>query len=189
LGRDVLRILASTNGRRRANVTVLVRGPESELAVCAWWPQIHAQMNLATLTSGDLKKIVRLLERKESSVAKIRAIDRELAAFAEPVPAAPPKGVGKRGRHPGRKAGRPPGRPPGGPPGMVAAPAKRPGKPGQVKPGILELLREAGRAGMKVQEIAKRRGSSPNSVRVWFSSHKRIKGIKKLGPGHYAWVG
>jgi hypothetical protein len=171
--------------------------PESELAVCGWWPQIHAQMNLTTLTSGDLKKIVRLLEWKESHLAKIAAIDKELAAFDEPAAAAPPKAAVRRGRPPGRTAGRPPGRPPARPPGhptappaapKAAAPANRPGKPGQLKPGIPELLQQAGKGGMKIQEIARRRGSSPGSVRVWFYSHKKIKEIKKVGPGHYAWV-
>ncbi|MGD0537988.1 MAG: hypothetical protein ABSC03_10125 [Verrucomicrobiota bacterium] len=130
-------------------------------------------MNFAQIASADLKRVVTLVEQKETLLAQVAKLDAELASFqsGEPfAPAAPAKGK------PGRKPGRP-------------AKAKTGGR-GALKAAIIELLTAAGASGLTVQEIAAKLKAKPSNIHVWFSSTgKTVKEIKKLGPGKYAWVG
>jgi hypothetical protein len=130
-------------------------------------------MNFTQIASADLKRVVTLVEQKETLLAQAAKIDAELAGFqsGEPVaPAAPAKGK------PGRKPGRP-----------VKA---KTGARGAMKAAITELLQGAGASGLSVLEIAAKLKAKPGNVHVWFSSTgKTIKQVKKLGPGKYAWSG
>lgn len=78
--------------------------------------------------------------------------------------------------------------------GSVAKPgaakgAKR-GKHGAVKEAIIELVKKAGSEGITVKEIAAKLGTKYNRVFTWFyNTGKKIKDIKKVGPGKYRWVG
>ena len=68
-------------------------------------------------------------------------------------------------------------------------PAKR-GKRGAVKEAVIELVRTAGPAGTTVKEIAAALGRSSPSISLWFfSTGKKVKEIKKIGRGKYAWAG
>jgi hypothetical protein len=129
-------------------------------------------MNLTQIASADLKRVVALVEQKETLLAQVAQLEAELAGFqsGEPVaPATPAKGK------PGRKPGRP---------------AKaRTGARGALKAAIIELLTGAGASGLTVQELAAKLKAKPGNVHVWFSSTgKTIKQVKKLGPGKYGWV-
>ena len=129
-------------------------------------------MNLTQIASADLKRVVGLVEQKETLLAQIAKIDAELAGFqsGEPAEAAAPA-KGKPGRKPGR-------------------PAKaEAGRSGAMKAAITELLTAAGASGLSVQEIAAKLKAKPGNVHVWFSSTgKTIKQVKKLGPGRYGWA-
>jgi hypothetical protein len=138
-------------------------------------------MNLTTLKAADLKKILKLLERKEAILAKVAAIDRDLASFGGNETATPAAAAPVRKPRKARQA-----RTSGG-----KAQAKPPvvHQRGQVKARILELLQNAGKNGIGVRDIATSLGATPGRVFVWFSSNKKsIKQIKKIGPGRYAWV-
>ncbi len=130
-------------------------------------------MNLTQIASADLKRVVTLVEQKETLLAQVAKLDAELAGFqsGEPAtPVAPTKGK------PGRKPGRP-------------AKAKTGGR-GAMKAAITELLTAAGASGLSVQDIAAKLKVKPGNVHAWFSSTgKTVKKIKKLGPGKYGWAG
>lgn len=127
-------------------------------------------MNLSQLTSADLKNIVELVERKEVLIATLASIDAELTKFESGGPALP--ALGKPGRKPARPA--------------KASRAAR----GSVKAAIIQLVKGAGATGITVKDIAARLGVKYNGVFTWFyNTGKRIKEIKKIGPGSYAWVG
>jgi transposase-like protein len=130
-------------------------------------------MNLTQIASADLKRVVTLVEQKETLLAQVAQLNAELASFqaGESVaPAAPVKAK------PGRKPGRP-------------AKAKA-GARGALKAAIVALLQGAGAAGLTVQAIAATLKAKPGNVHVWFSSTgKTIKEIRKLAPGTYGWTG
>ena len=130
-------------------------------------------MNFTQIASADLKRVITLVEQKETLLAQVAKLNAELAGFqsGEPVvPAAPAKGK------PGRKPGRP-------------AKAKT-GVRGAMKAAIIELLTAAGASGLTVKEIASKLKAKPGNVHVWFSSTgKTVKEIKKIAPATYAWVG
>jgi len=133
-------------------------------------------MNLTQIASADLKRVVTLVEQKETLLAQVAQLNAELASFqagesaAPAAPAAPARGK------PGRKPGRP-------------AKAKA-GARGALKAAISALLQGAGASGLTVKEIAATLKAKPGNVHVWFSSTgKTIKEIKKLAPGTYGWAG
>ncbi len=134
-------------------------------------------MNLSAITSTDLKRLSKLIEQKESLLASLAQLDAELNSFgsgsvraAAPAPAAPA---------PARRAS--PGRPRGS--------GKR-GPRGALKERIVGLLEAAGKEGVTVKEVAAKLGVKPQNIHVWFSSTgRKLKEIKRIAPGQFAWVG
>jgi len=131
-------------------------------------------MNPMQLTSADLKQIVKLLEQRETLQSRVAKIDAELAAY---------EGGGKAKAtktEPARKAGsRAPAKP---------GKAKR-AKRGALKSGMIELLRGAGKTGIKVTDLAAKLGLGYSRVFAWFyKTGAKIKEIKKAGPAKYAWI-
>ena len=129
-------------------------------------------MSLNTLTAADLKRIISLVERKETLQAQVAKIDAELAAY---------EGAQATTGKPGRKAG-------------LQAKAKAPKaqgvKRGAVTEKIIEMIKSAGKSGITVKELAAKLDVNYNRVFTWFySTGKKIKDIKKVGPGKYQWVG
>jgi len=132
-------------------------------------------MSLNTLTAADLKRIISLVERKETLQAQVAKIDAELAAYegAEPAQAT----IGKPGRKAGLRA-------------QPKAPRAKGVKRGAVTEKIVEMIKSAGKSGVTVKELAAKLGVNYNRVFTWFySTGKKIKDIKKVGPGKYQWVG
>ena len=59
---------------------------------------------------------------------------------------------------------------------------------GKLKERLLKALEAAGKAGLTVKDLATNLKANPASVSVWFyTTGKKIKGIKKIGPAHYAY--
>lgn len=125
-------------------------------------------MNLASISAADFVKIARLLKAKEALLAKVADIDAELAAFEGG------SGTAARRGRPAKAAGAPkPGR------------AKR----GALKDSIISLLKEAGKAGLSVKDIAAKTGVKGANIHAWFfTTGKKIKEIQKVGKSTHAWV-
>jgi hypothetical protein len=131
-------------------------------------------MSLSSLSSAQLARLIGLIKEKESLHAKLASIDAELTALESGKPA--PK---KRGRKPGR------------PPGSVSKVAGRKGRRSKrLKEPLLKALSAAGAAGIKVKDLAAQLKVKPGNIFSWFyTTGKKIKGIKKVGEARYAYAG
>ncbi len=133
-------------------------------------------MELSNLSSAQLAQLIRLVKEKESLQQQLERVESSLAGL----------GQGKRrGRPPGRKPGRPAqakavGRPPG-----------RKGRRGKrLKDSLLKFLKGAGSEGITVKELAAKLKVKPNNVFSWFyTTGKKVSGIKKVGEAKYAFNG
>lgn len=129
-------------------------------------------MNLTELTSHDLKKAVALMQQKETLQAKMAEVDSQLSALLGGK-------VGKMGAKLGLDAKRNP----------VVMGVPKPGRSGQVKEAIITLLKKVSPQGLSRKEICQRINSTPNRLNVWLhSTGKKIKQIKRIAPGTYAWI-
>ena len=132
-------------------------------------------MSLTRLTTADLKSIAKLIERKEALQAQIEEIDKQLDTYESGKALTTAAGKGKtRGRSsetPGKIAQ------------LKGAPRNR---RGSIEEGVRAALKQAGKAGMHVAQIAEKAQAKLPSVRMWFqTSAKKIKGIKKIAPATY----
>ena len=121
-------------------------------------------MNLASLSTSDFKRIVKLLEQKEKLLAEVAEIDAALTGIST-------------GKAPTKKA-----------PKASAAPKKR-GKRGALKEAILVVLKKAGAEGIAVKEIAAAVGSPAANIHAWFfNTSKKMPQLKKVGKAKWALV-
>ncbi len=135
-------------------------------------------MDISNLSSAQLARAIRLVKKRETLQAQLDGVVSELESL-EGGSATP----ARRGRKPGRppkSAGRPPGRPPG-----------RKGRRGKrLKDSLLKALKSAGAEGITVKELAAKLKVKPNNVFSWFyTTGKKVSGIKKVGEARYAFVG
>ena len=135
-------------------------------------------MALFNLSSAQLARLIELVKTKESLQAKLEEISAELQALETGKPA--PK---KRGRKPGRPAG-------SGVKAKVAvvkAGKTRRGK--RLKEPLLKALSSAGSSGITVKELAAKLKVKPGNIFSWFyTTGKKISGIKKVGEAKYAYA-
>ena len=129
-------------------------------------------MSLSTLSSAQLAQLIGLVKEKELLQAKLAQIDAALQSLesGKPVPK-------KRGRKPGRPALL-----------KADAPKGKRGKRGKrLKAPLLKILKEAGSSGITVKELATKLKVKPGNIFSWFyTTGKKIKGIKKVGEAKYA---
>jgi hypothetical protein len=130
-------------------------------------------MSLTNLTSAQLSHLVELIKRKEQLQAELAQVDIELQSLESG--SSLPK---KRGRKPGR------------PSGSVLAVKPRTKKRGKrLKEGLLKALGAAGAAGITVKELSAKLNVKPGNVFSWFyTTGKKIKGIKKVGEAKYSYT-
>jgi hypothetical protein len=130
-------------------------------------------MSLANLTSSQLTKLVKLIKHKEQLQAELAQIDAELQSLESGSPL-----LKKRGRKPARPSGIP----------GVAKPTKTRKRGKRLKESLLKELAAAGSTGMKVKELAAKLGVKPGNVFSWFyTTGKKVKGIKKVGEAKYSY--
>ena len=132
-------------------------------------------MALINLSSAQLAQLISLVKEKEVLQAKLEKIDAALSAL-------------ESGHSAPKKRGRKPGRPPGST-AKVAA-----GKPGKktkrLKAAILKALSSAGSSGVTVKELSNKLKVKPGNIFSWFyTTGKKINGIKKVGEAKYAYAG
>lgn len=136
-------------------------------------------MSLATLSSRDVSRIQKLIERKEALAQEIERINRELQEMESgATPAAPVRAATRKSPSP--KPGRP-----------AAAKKSASGKArrGELKKRIVAQLKTAGKDGVKVKDLAAKLGSSYGNITAFFqSTGQNIPEIKKVAPAQYAWA-
>ena len=120
-------------------------------------------MSLTNLSSAALERLVELITEKEAIQAKLVKIQNSIKALAAGSPS--------------KKSG------------VTVRPKKRMARRGgKLKERLLKALEAAGKAGLTVKDLAANLKANPASVSVWFyTTGKKIKGIKKIGPAHYAY--
>jgi predicted phage gp36 major capsid-like protein len=130
-------------------------------------------MNLRSLTTSDLARIQKLIERKENLAGQISAIDRQLESF-ETASGNGDGRVEKTLRQPARRTRARRGR----------------SQRGRLKEKVVAALKSAGKEGVTVKDLASRLGSNYGNITSWFqATGSRMKEIKKVGPAQFAWVG
>jgi hypothetical protein len=126
---------------------------------------------LRDIPSSDLKKLVKLSERKEALIAQIQEIDRQMLRVQSRF------GIPLRNGNQG-----------------AAVTLSRQGrqftnrrtKRGALKEKILKALREAGREGVTIRELSATLRVPSANLYVWFNSTgKNVRSIQKIGVAKY----
>ena len=116
-------------------------------------------MSLSSLTSAQLHRLIELVKEKEALQAKLAQVERSLADLES--------GRTKEEKPPEKKRGR---------------------RRAKLKDVLLKKLVAAGKEGLTVKELAASLNAKPTSVSVWFyTTGKKIKGIKKVGTARFAY--
>lgn len=137
-------------------------------------------MDLTKLTAKEFGRIVKLLRRKESLEKKLTQVERSVAkvvgAGASFVARRANRIASGRGRPPGRR-GRPAGR---------RTTGRKFGRRGGLRKVVLAQLKRAGVSGLKIKDLARKMNIQRQRLDTWFYQNvKKIRGLKKIGPGHY----
>ena len=128
-------------------------------------------MSLANLTSDQLSRALELLKRLEQLDAERAQVQAELQSIESDSPL--PK-----------RRGRKPGRPSGASPAVTPGKTKKRGK--RLKEGLLKALEAAGSGGITVKELSTKLNVKPGNIFSWFyTTGKKVKGIKKVGEAKY----
>jgi hypothetical protein len=130
-------------------------------------------MALINLSSAQLAHLIELVKEKESLQTKLDHVNAALQSLE--TGKAIPK---KRGRKPGR-------------PAAVKTKAVKVGKSKRgkrLKQPLLKALTAAGSSGITVKDLAAKLKVKPGNIFSWFyTTGKKISGIKKVGEAKYAY--
>jgi hypothetical protein len=131
-------------------------------------------MSFSNLTISQLTRLIELVKEKEQLQSKIAQVDAQLQSL-------------ESGSVVPQKRGRKPGRPPGS--GRSASPIKTKKRGKRLKNALLKTLEAAGAAGLTVKELAVKLKVKPGNIFSWFyTTGKKVKGIKKVGEAKYSYT-
>jgi hypothetical protein len=130
-------------------------------------------MALSNLSSAELAQLIGLVKEKEALQSKLDHVNAQLSALESGKPVQK-----KRGRKPGR------------PPGIKAVTGGKTRRGKRLKAPLLKALSSAGSSGITVKELAAKLKVKPGNIFSWFyTTGKKISGIKKVGEAKYAYSG
>ena len=130
-------------------------------------------MVLFNLSSAQLAHLIGLVKEKESLQTKLDHIKAELLSL-------------ETGKAVPKKRGRKPGRPAGAKTKVAKGRKSKRGK--RLKQPLLKALSAAGSSGITVKELAAKLKVKPGNIFSWFyTTGKKISGIKKVGEAKYAY--
>ncbi|MCE0522837.1 MAG: hypothetical protein LV480_07990 [Methylacidiphilales bacterium] len=130
-------------------------------------------MALINLSSAQLARLIGLVKEKESLQSKLDRVNAELHSL-------------ETGKALGKRRGRKPGRPAGSKNKVAKTGKSRRGK--RLKQPLLKALSAAGSSGITVKELAAKLKVKPGNIFSWFyTTGKKISGIKKVGEARYAY--
>jgi hypothetical protein len=136
-------------------------------------------MALSNLSSAQLAHLIELVKEKKSLETKLEHVNAALTAL-------------ESGKAVASKRGRKPGRPPGS---KAVASKLKVASGGKAKRGkrlkapLLKVLSAAGASGITVKELATKLKVKPGNIFSWFyTTGKKISGIKKVGEAKYAYT-
>ena len=130
-------------------------------------------MALSNLSSAQLAQLIGLVREKEALQSRLDHVNAQLSALESGKPVHK-----KRGRKPGR------------PPGIKVAKGGKTRRGKRLKAPLLKALSAAGSSGITVKEFAAKLKVKPGNIFSWFyTTGKKISGIKKVGEAKYAYSG
>lgn len=123
-------------------------------------------MNFSKLNTTLLRQVLKLSERKETLLHELAKIENEI--FAQLHSHSSATGTTIKNED-----------------GNNLRTGKRLGK-GMMKQNVLEALKEAGEAGLRIPELSKKIDATSGSLHVWFTNvGKKLSEIEKIGAGHF----
>ena len=150
-------------------------------------------MSLNNITSFELRKLISIVERKESVQEELAEIESKLSAYLSPEPITPatrgprrtPKSRAVRVSKPLEvKTPKPKVRQ------AESKSANSGQRRGALKDSILAALQKAGGEGLAVKDLAAALGVKSQNIHVWFSSTgRKVKGVTKVGAGQWKYNG
>ncbi len=129
-------------------------------------------MILSSLSAADLKRLTKLMEKRDALKEQVEALNAEIDSFSA---------SGKATKAPKAK----------GTPAAKSAPKAKRGKRGKLTESVLAVLKEAGAGGIMIKEIAEKLGRNTGAIHTWFFNAKKSKrkDVKKIGEAKWQWVG
>lgn len=116
---------------------------------------------------------MKLLRRKETLEKKLGQLERSVAKVIGAGASAVARGANRIAR----RRGRPPGQ---------RSTGKKFNRRGGLKKVILSHLNRSGKTGIKIKELADKMNIQRQRLDTWFYQNlKKIRGLRKVGPGHY----
>ena len=132
-----------------------------------------SSMDISKLTTKEFGRIMKLLRKKESLEKKLGQLERSVAKVIGTGASAVARGANRIAR----RRGRPPGR---------RSTGKKFNRRGGLKKVILSHLNQSGKTGIKIKELANKMNIQRQRLDTWFYQNlKKIRGLRKVGPGHY----
>jgi hypothetical protein len=125
-------------------------------------------MILSSLSAADLKRLTKLLEKRDALQALVEALNTEIDSFSG---SSKPKAKGT--------------------PGANSAPKAKRGKRGKLTESVLTVVKQAGSEGITIKDIAGKLGRNTAAIHTWFFNAKKAKrkDVKKIGEAKWQWVG
>jgi hypothetical protein len=132
-------------------------------------------MILSSLSAADLKRLTKLMEKRDALKEQVEALNAEIDSFSASGKAT------KATKAPNGK----------GTPAAKAAPKAKRGKRGKLTESVLAVVKEAGSNGITIKEIADKLGRNTGAIHTWFFNAKKSKrkDVKKIGEAKWQWVG
>ena len=156
-------------------------------------------MSLNNITSSELRKLIPIVERKESVQEELAEIESTLSAYLLPEPTTPAAPGPRRTRKSRAvrvskplevKAPKPKVRQAESKHAPLSRGPKSGQRRGALKDSILAALQKAGGEGLAVKDLAAALGVKSQNIHVWFSSTgRKVKGVTKVGAGRWKYNG
>jgi hypothetical protein len=122
-------------------------------------------MALSDLSSVQLQKLIQLVREKDTLLAQLNRVKRALDGLVA--------GSGSETRATGAEEPK----------------TRRRRRRAALKDGLLKKLQAAGKDGLTIKDLAAGLKAKPASVSVWFyTTGKKVKGIKKVGKARFAYI-
>jgi len=129
-------------------------------------------MDITKLTAKEFGRIVKLLRRKESLEKKLGQLERSVAKVVGAGASAVARGANRIARGRPAKRGR--------------STVRKFSRRGGLRKVILAQLTRAGKTGLKIKDLAGKMNIQRQRLDTWFYQNlKKIRGLRKVGPGHY----
>jgi len=137
---------------------------------------VFSDMDITKLTAKEFGRIVKLLRRKESLEKKLGQLERSVAKVVGAGASAVARGANRIARGRPAKRGRKVGR----------STVRKFSRRGGLRKVILAQLSRAGKTGLKIKDLAEKMNIQRQRLDTWFYQNlKKIRGLRKVGPGHY----